>query len=172
MRQLCLLKGVNVGGKNKLAMSDLRALFESLGHHDVETYIQSGNVVFRPVGRVTADALASQITKRFGLTVAVVLRTAAELGKVLGANPFADADPGTLHVGFMASKPSAASLGQLDFDLHWPDAFAVVGRELYLCLPDGMARTKLPGYLDRRLKVPTTIRNWRTVEKLTEMVQR
>jgi len=153
-------------------MSDLRALFESLGHLDVETYIQSGNVVFAPAGRVAPDALASQITGRFGLEVAVVLRTSAELQRVLEVNPFAGADPGTLHVGFMATAPSAASVKQLDPDVHAPDSFAVVGRELYLCLPSGMARTKLPGYLNRRLKVPTTIRNWRTVAKLAELAAR
>jgi len=172
MRQVCLLKGVNVGGKNKLAMAEVRVLFESLGHDDVETYIQSGNVVFRPAGPVTSDALAFQITQRFGLTVAVILRSAAELRRVLEASPFTDADPGTLHVGFMAAEPSAASVEQLDPDLHAPDAFAVLGRELYLFLPNGMARTRLPGYLDRRLKVPTTIRNWRTAEKLTELAER
>ena len=85
------------------------------------------------------------------------------------SNPFRSADPSKLHVGFMAEKPSAAAVAKLDKKRFLPDEFTVNSAELYLHLPNGMARTKLPGYLDRQLKIPTTVRNWNTVNKLIEL---
>ena len=164
-----LLRGINVGGHNKVPMGDLRALVESLGHTDVTTYIQSGNVVFTSKKNVTPAALERVIKNEFGFDITVVLRTRAELQRVVKDNPFARADLKTVHVGFMASKPSPAAVRDLDTDQFAPDEFAIKGTNLYLHLPNGMGRTKLPPYLDRKLKVPTTVRNWNTVLKLLEL---
>jgi uncharacterized protein (DUF1697 family) len=166
---IALLRGINVGGHNKVSMSALRALHESLGHTDVTTYIQSGNVVFNSTKPVTSASLERAIEKEFGIDITVVLRTRAEMKRVVGANPFADADLKTVHVGFMASKPAAAAVRGLDADQFAPEEFAIKGTHLYLRLPNGMGRTKLPAYLDRNLKVPTTVRNWTTVGKLLEL---
>jgi uncharacterized protein (DUF1697 family) len=167
---VCLLRGVNVGGKNKLAMHELRDLFESLGYRDVQTFIQSGNVVFSSRTAVQALALETEIRRHFELSVAVVLRTGPQLRKVVADNPFAGRDPVKLHVGFMAKKAPTAAVAGLDVGAFDPERFSVKGTEIYLYLPNGMARTKVPSYLDRRLKVPTTIRNWNTVTKLVELV--
>ena len=167
-RSVCLLKGVNVGGKNRLPMASLRELFTSLGHEDVETVIQSGNVIFKPHGRPSAAGLEEAIASEFGLRVPVVLRTASELGRVLQKNPFADADEQFLHVAFLQERPAAAALRDVDAAGFAPERFALVGRDLYLHLPHGMARTKLPATLERRLRLPMTVRNLRTVTTLAE----
>jgi uncharacterized protein (DUF1697 family) len=168
-RYVGLLRGVNVGGKNIVAMSELRSVVESLGHTNVSTFIQSGNVIFTTSRPVTSKSLESAIEKQFDIDITVVLRTAPELASVVKANPFADVDTSKLHVGFMATKPSAADVSKLDGDQFAPEEFVVHGTELYLHLPNGMGRTKLPGYLDRRLKVPTTVRTWKSVTKLVEL---
>jgi uncharacterized protein (DUF1697 family) len=164
-----LLRGVNVGGKNKVAMADLRTLVESLGHTEVSTFIQSGNVVFASSQAVTPKSLETAIEKQFGITITVVLRTSSELERAVKSNPFAKVDSSKVHIGFMASKPSAAALKKLDADPFQPEEFAVRDRDLYLHLPNGMGRAKLPLYLDRQLKIPTTVRNWNTVTKLVEL---
>jgi uncharacterized protein (DUF1697 family) len=150
-------------------MRELRALFVSLGYHDVETFIQSGNVVFSSSGPVDASALAGEIRRTFALDIPVVLRSAAQMRKVLAADPFGGEDPDHTHVAFMASKPAAAPVKGLGGEGFEPERFSVRGTEIYLHLPNGMARTKLPAYLERRLKVAMTIRNWRTTAKLVEL---
>ena len=168
-RYVGLLRGVNLGSKNRVAMGELRALVESLGHTDVSTFIQSGNVLFTTSKAITAKSFESAIDKELGIDITVVLRTASELKTVVNANPFKDVDLSKLHVGFMANKPAASVVKTLDADQFAPEAFVVQRREVYLHLPNGMGRTKLPAYLDRRLKVPTTIRTWKTVTKLLEL---
>lgn len=170
-RFVALLRGVNVGGRNHLPMAELRALFTSLGHEDVATYVQSGNVVFTAGGAVDPKAIESAIADRFAIDTTVILRSAADLERVLKANPFQAADPAHLHVGFMARPPAPAAVGRLDVSAFRPEQFALVGWELYLHLPNGMGRAKLPTFLDRRLKVPTTVRNWNTVNKLMELAR-
>jgi uncharacterized protein (DUF1697 family) len=165
---VALLRGVNVGGR-KLPMAELRELVESLGYDDVRTYIQSGNLLFRAAKRPRAAELEAAIEERFGLGVDVILRTPANLAAVARRDPFPRAERAKLHVGFMAAKPAASLVAALDGEPFLPDEFAVVGTELYLHLPGGMARTKLPDYVLRRLKVPTTVRNWNTVTKLVEL---
>ena len=166
---VALLRGVNVGGKNKLSMSALRSLVELLGHRDVSTYIQSGNVVFTTPKAITAQSVERAIHRELRLDITVVLRTRAELQRAVKASPYAKADLSKVHIGFMAAKPEPAVVAGLDTDRFAPDSFAVNGTELYLHLPNGMGRSKLPPYLDRQLKVPTTVRNWNTVLKLLEL---
>ncbi|MBW3556092.1 MAG: DUF1697 domain-containing protein [Actinobacteria bacterium] len=101
--------------------------------------------------------------------VAVVLRSHEDFEQIVEANPFPDAATGTLHVGFMAAAPPEAAIAGLDRERFLPDEFVIAGSEVYLHLPEGMARTKLPGYLDPRLEVATTIRNWNTVAKLLDL---
>jgi len=168
-KYVALLRGINVGGKNKLPMAELRELFEALGHTGVSTFIQSGNVIFTSARPVAAPSLEAAITMQFGLNVSVVLRTPVELKKVVQANPFAGVDPSKLHVGFMAAKPAAAVVAKLDAGRFIPEEFSIRDADLYLHLPDGMGRTKLAAYLDRQLKIPTTIRNWNTVNQLVEL---
>ena len=166
---VALLRGVNVGGRT-LPMAELRELVESLGFEDVRTYIQSGNVLFSAKKRPAPGVLEAAIERRFGLEVDVMFRSALELERTIEHNPFPDADRSKLHVGFMATKPTADVSG-LDAEAFLPEQFATVGTELYLHLPNGMGRTKLPDFVLRRIKVPTTIRNWKTVTKLAELAR-
>ncbi len=170
-----LLRGVNVGGKNKLPMSALASLFEEVGCRDVETYIQSGNVVFTAPERVAARIprlLSERISDRLGLTTPVLVRTREELAAVGQGNPHlaVGADPYTLLVMFLADRPGPALVARLDARRSPPDQFEVRGREIYLRCPNGFARTKFTNaYFDARLATTSTGRNWRTVLRLVEM---
>jgi uncharacterized protein (DUF1697 family) len=172
---VALLRGINVGGKTMVSMPELRSLFESLGHADVSTYVQSGNVIFRtPSGE--QEALAAELEQRiasaFEVSPAVLLRTPAELTEIAGANPFLDHEPDflKLHVVFLSAVPKADGVGELDPSRSPPDEFSVRGREIYLHLPNGAGRSKLTiDYFENRLGVRATARNWKTVTKLLEL---
>lgn len=172
---VALLRGINVGGNNKLAMRDLAALCEGLGCAAVRTYIQSGNVVFTAdAGRAggLAAALSQAIAQAHGLKVPVVLREAGELAAVAAGNPFlaAGADAARLYVAFLAEVPTADRVARLDPARSPPDAFAVVGRDIFLHYPEGLVRSKLTNdYFDRTLGTVSTVRNWNTVLKLAAM---
>jgi uncharacterized protein (DUF1697 family) len=168
-RYVALLRGVNLGATNKVPMAQLRTAVESLGHTEVTTYIQSGNVIFTSAAGVTPATLETLIAATFGIETDVMLRTPAQLAKALRANPFPQADASRLHIGFMASRPATSTMATLDEQRFLPEQFAVIGTELFLHLPAGMGTTKLPAYLGRMLNVPTTIRTWRTVAKLVEL---
>lgn len=170
--QIALLRGINVGGKNKLLMKDLARLFEQAGCRDVQTYIQSGNVVFSAktsLARRLPQTITSAIEEHFGLRVPVIMRSAGQLGAVLRDNPFLreGADPSRLHVAFLADEPAAAQVAALDPDRSPPDAFTVRGKEIFLHCPNGMARSKLTNaYFDGKLGTTSTLRNWNTLQKL------
>jgi len=172
---VALLRGINLGGKNKLPMKDLVLMFDGAGCSDVQTYIQSGNVVFcaTEAGASRVPTLvAKAIADRLGFKAPVVLRTARELQAVARGNPFlkAGADPDTLHVVFLADRPPPAKVAALDPARSPPDEFQVRGREIYLRCPNGLGRTKLSNaYFDSKLGTISTVRNWRTVLTLAEM---
>jgi uncharacterized protein (DUF1697 family) len=165
---VALLRGVNVGGHHQVPMSGLRKVFEDLGHTDVSTYIQSGNVLFTAAGKVDPAGLESAIEAAFGIDVDVVVRTPKELRRALLADPFPGAARSAVHVGFMTRRPRPAEVAGIDAERYRPEEFAVVGSDLYLHLPNGMGRAKLPPYLGRHLP-PTTVRNWKTVTKLADL---
>jgi uncharacterized protein (DUF1697 family) len=172
---VALLRGINVGGKNLLPMKELVQLFDAAGCRNPSTYIQSGNVIFDAapsmVARLSAT-LERAIADRFGLRVPVVLRSAAELERLARANPFLTgrAEIDSLHLAFLADEPSAARVATLDPQRSPPDRFSVRGREIYLCFPNGVARSKLTNqYFDSKLATTCTVRNWKTVLKLVEL---
>jgi uncharacterized protein (DUF1697 family) len=173
---IALLRGINVGGRNKLLMKDLVGLCEDAGCRDVRTYIQSGNVVFAADAELAAGIkteLPRRIADRFGHRVPTVVRTAEEFRKAAGSHPFVAGatDPKHLHVGFLAEAPSTQAIASLDPARSSVDSFEVIGGEVFFHVPGGMARTKLTtDYFDRRLGTVMTVRNWRTVNKLLEMV--
>jgi uncharacterized protein (DUF1697 family) len=166
---IALLRGVNIAGHGRIKMDRLRQVFRGLGYTDVATYIQSGNVIFTSDVPVLATGLESAIEAELGMDVTVVVRTSSELKSIVRANPFAHADSSKLHLGFMAERPPAAAVQQLELQRFAPEEAIVEGAEMWLHLPNGMGRAKLPDYLDRRLNVPVTIRNWNTVMKLVEL---
>lgn len=173
---VALLRGVNVGGKNALPMAGLKELFLQAGAADVRTYIQSGNVVFEADPAAAAwhaELIAGQIRERFGIRTTLVLRTVAQIKDVLAANPFLAKGVAVdeLHVAFLADWPTKERVEALDPDRSLPDAFVVRGQEIYLWLPNGVGRSKLTAdYFDAKLKTTSTVRNWRTVTKLLELL--
>jgi uncharacterized protein (DUF1697 family) len=174
---LALLRGINVGGKNILPMKELAKMFADEGCTDVRTYIQSGNVIFnaplRLAGRIPVR-IAARIEKRFGYRTHLILRTVEQLRIVAARNPFlkVGVDKKWLHVMFLAELPDPGSARGLDSKAFLPDAFMVCGREVYLHLPNGGARTKLNNhFFDSKLATTSTVRNWRTVTTLFEWMQ-
>jgi len=171
VRVVALLRGVNLGNR-RIAMADLRAIVEKLGHTDVETYLQSGNVVFTPGTKAPADlagSLAAAISEATGHDVAVVTRTGAELQEVVSASPYAVDDPTRVVVAFLSEPVELDALALGELDAYLPDELTASGREIYVSVPNGQARSKLMERLTAS-RVPTTltVRNWRTVTALAE----
>ncbi len=173
---VAMLRSINVGGRNRVAMADLRSLASSLGYHDVQTYVQSGNLVFTGTGSPApiAQALEDGIVSELGLTVPVVVRNTSQLRGILRDNPYAelDVDPKTIHVTFLADRPDKAKQSDLEerAGQFGDDRFTVVGGNVFLHCPGGHGETKLTNsYLERRLGVTGTTRNWRTVTTLAAM---
>jgi uncharacterized protein (DUF1697 family) len=173
MRVAGLLRGVNLGPNRRLSMAALREIVESLGHSDVETYLQSGNIVFSPVTgarRNLAPAIEAAIKKETGHDVPVLVRTGKELAAIVSANPYDVDDPTRMVVAFLGERVTPARLGLADLDSYAPDELTQVGRELFVSLPNGQGRSKLMVALTKpRLPTVVTVRNWRTVLALAEM---
>lgn len=173
-RFVAMLRGVNVGGSGRMAMADLRACVEAMGHDDVTTHIQTGNVLFRTSTRSAgklATAMEKAVEADLGFRTPVMIRTAAQLTAALDEDPFPDADPKNLHIAFLREKPTAAKAKALSAP-DGPDELAVVGREVHLHYPDGMGRSKLTGALiEKRLGVPATARRRSVVEKLRDLLE-
>jgi len=178
---LALLRGINVGGRNRVAMTDLRAVVSSLGHTEVATYIQSGNVIFSSVETDTAAIAAELVTAvaaTLGVVSKVVVLSRDELSQVVANNPYLDeANPRYLHVAFTAGpiEPDQltriATAQQRATDKGSRDEVTAVGRVLYLHTPDGLGRSELAAQLARTggplaATGSATVRNWATVTKL------
>jgi uncharacterized protein (DUF1697 family) len=170
-QHVVLLRGINIGSRNRVAMPKLRSALEAAGFDDVRTYLQSGNVALS--SRVNpVDAVRRVIADEFGLDIAVVTRTRAELAKVVAHNPLAAVvrDPKRYQVSFCDAKPSR-DIQRLIEDTATPGERVVVhGREIYAWHPDTIARSKLWALLaGQKLGVTATARNWATVVKLLEL---
>ena len=176
---ISLLRGVNVVGHNKVKMEALRALYQSLKLRGAQTYIQSGNVVFR-TKETDLDKLARKIEngieKKFGFRPAVILRTASELRHVIARNPFAarrDIHPGKFLVTFLASVPDPDACAKVLKMRIEPEELRIDGREVYIYFLDGQGRSKLSWVtVERTLRVSGTGRNWNTVNKLLEIAEK
>lgn len=174
---VALLRGINLGARNKVPKQTLLDVFAATGATDVRTYIQSGNVLFRAEDHAAdgiAVAVSAAIAGQLGLTVPVVVRTVAELRTVVERNPFVAAGHPTdqLHALFLSGTPTPEIVAGLDPWFAAPDTFAIVDREIYLHLPNGAARSRLTNeWFDRRLGLISTSRNWRTVTTLLGMCE-
>ncbi|WP_066370916.1 DUF1697 domain-containing protein [Herbidospora mongoliensis] len=173
-RYVALLRAVNLGSHKKISMPDLRAVCTDLGHTDVQTYLQSGNIVFtaeEPRAGAVAARLEERIAGELGLTTEVILRTADELRAVVGDSPMSAADPTRHSVLFLLDPLEADWLDGFDAGSFAPEEMWTASREIYLSLPNGTGRAKLPPALGRRLSTPATMRNWRTVTNLVELAE-
>ena len=171
------LRGINVGGKNRIKMAELRECLGSLGFNDVATYIASGNVLFDAPPTPDAELAASisgAIERGFDLQIPVVVRTADELCGVRNNNPLSDeagADPKKLHVYFLDAAPQQALVDEVLAGYEGPETALLHGRELYVYFPEGAGRSKFPfAKLERRIGGIATGRNWNTVVKIGEML--
>jgi uncharacterized protein (DUF1697 family) len=178
---VALLRGINVGGRNRVAMAALRGVVEGLGHTEVATYIQSGNVVFTGEDTDTGAlerALERAIGEQLGVRPRVVVLTCAELARVVADNPFPDEDnPRNLHAVFRNVPPDPGELAAVAAaerrarERGGRDRARVVGTTLYLHTPDGFGRSELATELTRAGgdRKDGTARNWATVRKLLAM---
>lgn len=176
--QIAMLRGVNVGGHNKIKMDDLRTLCESLKFEDPRTYVQSGNVIFRTKEKnspALARKIQNAIERKFGFRPAVILRTTDELRSAIAANPFAASrklEPGKILVTFLSDEPgSDASVTLLGLK-NYPEEIHLKGRELYIYFPDGAGKSKLPwSQVEKLLKTTGTARNWNSVVKMLAIAE-
>jgi uncharacterized protein (DUF1697 family) len=179
---VALLRGINVGGGRKLAMADLRQLFSSLGHADVTTYIQSGNVVFTPSHADTsrlASELRAAIAAKLGVDSPVIVVTKAELSDVISGNPYRDEpEPRYVHAVFLPAQLDQAAHGQIRQAAEQArsrgsrDEVTLIGRTLYVHTPDGFGTSELAKNLLAKRASPVaggTARNWNTVTKLLSL---
>ena len=175
---ISLLRGVNLAGRNRMKMDDLRALYESLKLRDPQTYVQSGNVVFKTDERdlvQLARRIENGIERRFHFRPDVIVRTTSELRDAIARNPFAaqrGLEPAKLLVTFLANHPDPEAREKVLKIKTDPEKLRITGREVYIYYPAGMGRSKLSWMaIANALKTSGTGRNWNTVTKLLEMAE-
>ena len=173
---ISLLRGINVSGQKKIKMEELISLYAALGFQNVQTYIQSGNVVFQsqnPDAVELSRNIEAGIVEHFGYSVSVLIRLKSDLRRILEHNPFLrdrDEDITKLCVVFLAESPDQSALNEISTVKDPYDEFQVMGREIYLFCPGGFGRTKFSNnFFERKLKLSATSRNWKTVSKLYEL---
>jgi uncharacterized protein (DUF1697 family) len=176
---ISMLRGVNLLGHNRIRMEELRALYQSIGLRDAETYVVSGNVVFRTKAQnlpALGKRIENAIERNFGFRPRVILRTPSELRDVVARSPFRsrrDIHPSKLLVTFLENHPAAEALEQVRKIKTDPEELHVDGREVYIYFPDGQGRSKLSWVtVEKKLKTSGTGRNWNSVTKLLEIAER
>lgn len=197
-RYISILRGINVSGHKLIKMDALRRSYESLGFHNVVTYLQSGNIIFSAKKTVTDDAageeavtektapeetvavelahaISRQIEKDFGFDVPVIVLSANQLNEVIENNPFAEdstKDKTFLHVTFLSSLPGNVNIHALEKKKQGDEEVSLVGNAVYLYCPHGYGKTKLTNnFLEAKLKVTATTRNWKTTNELSRVAQ-
>lgn len=172
---VALYRGINVGGKNSVKMEVLRALHERLGHRDVQSYIQSGNVVFDAKGTAAtiAGKTIAEFSKEFGFAAKILVLTATEFGAIVQENPFAKFaadEPKTVHAGLCEGEPNEERLKELLTKTGGSETFVVGNGVVYLHAPAGFGTSKFAVGMEKACGVPMTVRNWRTIEALWAML--
>lgn len=170
---IALFRGINVGGINILPMKELTGILEGMGCENVQTYIQSGNVVFqygKSQFNVLALEISSKILEAYGFKPQVFLLERAELENAIKHNPFKTEDGKALHFFFMESHPENPNLEKLMAVKLKSEEFKLVKNVFYLFAPDGIGRSKLAAKVEQCMGAPGTARNWNTVRKLISMV--
>lgn len=173
---ISLLRGINVSGQKKIQMKDLKSLYESLGFKNVITYIQSGNVIFsceEEIELKLVDIISTKIRDVFSFNVSIVIRSKDDWVKIIENNTFInrkDINPEKLHITLLSQVPSEINTDVLDKVKHSSEEYVFGEREIYLYCPEGYGRTMLSNnYIESKLKVSATTRNWKTINKLFEI---
>lgn len=177
MKYISILRGINVSGQKKIKMLDLKLLYESLGFQDVVTYIQSGNVIFEASDKNVSNIktlIEEAIEKKYKFYVPVEIRTNREIENIIKNSPFGAVDlakDGTkVLVTFLGAKPDKVKVSTVLGCVVLPEKLVVKGREVYLYCPNGYGKSKLSNtFLENKLGVEATIRNWKSVYKLYEL---
>ncbi|QDT92225.1 DUF1697 domain-containing protein [Gimesia algae] len=171
---IALLRGINVGGNNRLPMKELTTLLEELGYQSIQTYIQSGNVIFQSRKKQTVK-MVKEISARIGETQGfephILLLEKGDLQSAIDHNPFPVNDGKALHFFFLDSVPRKPDLEKLQALQVKSERFHLQDKVFYLHAPDGIGRSKLAAKVESCLGVPVTARNWNTVSKLDSMIQ-
>jgi len=176
-RFIALLRGINVSGQKKIKMSELKTLFENLKFQDVETYIQSGNVIFFSKEKSTtkiANKISSGIKNKYNFEVQLLILTPQEIKQALKNNPFIKRkkEIERLYATFLSAVPSIEMVNKLNEMSFLPEEYSINEKIIYLFLPNGAGKAKLNNnYLENKLKVIGTTRNWKTVTTLSELVK-
>jgi len=171
---IALFRGINVGGHNIIRMAELKTLFGELGFSDAQTYVQSGNVVFRAAAgdrKALAARIGEGVKARFGLAPHIIVLDANDWAGIVSGNAFPDYnEPKNVHAYIFDEVPTAERMAELAGRPKEAGDYAIKGRVLYLHTPDGLLKSNLPVLIERILRVPMTARNWRTVLALQDMV--
>jgi uncharacterized protein (DUF1697 family) len=177
-RYISILRGINVGANRKVPMADLKVVCSKLGLLNLQTYIQSGNVVFELAQSESVSELENRLqkafTEAFGFDIPVIVRTLQEMEESMANNTFLkekDADIDRLHLTFLKEEPSPELLEKIKALQFLPDRFEIIERDVFVYCDNGYGRTKITNdFFEKKLKVQATTRNWKTVMKLHEMV--
>ena len=171
MIYIAILRGINVSGSKKLPMAALRELLATLGFEDVQTYIQSGNVVFKSAEKnqeTLGNQIATAIKKQYDYDVPVLVKTIDQWKTAIANNPFTETDISKQGITFLATTPEEVTI-EIDSK---DDRFQIINSEIYLDCPGGFGRTKLTNnFFERKLKTQATTRNWKTIYKLLNLAE-
>lgn len=172
---IALLRGINVSGQKLIKMNDLKKLLEDQGFQDVQTYIQSGNVIFSSPEKsidMIKNIISNSIKKQFGFDVGVLVITSDNINYVMNNNPFIKKtnEIDKLYVTFLSELPSEENIKKLNSIDYSPEEYIIKVKVVYLHVPNGYGKTKLNNNLfENKLKVEATTRNWKTINKLWEL---
>lgn len=178
-KYIAIIRGINVGGKRKVLMADLRKQLREAGFSDVKTYIQSGNVIFSAPKKEEDLKLAAKIEdlilKNYDFEVPVIVRSQEELDKAISKNPFfksKTADVDRLHLSFLNSVPKNENIEKANSFNATPDKFAIHGKDVFVYCSGRYSDSKLTNqFFEKKLQVTATTRNWKTVLKLSELAK-
>jgi uncharacterized protein (DUF1697 family) len=171
-RRIALLRGINLGSHNRVSMPELRSALGEAGYEDVETLVQSGNIVFTSSKKpATLEREIAKVVSGLGVDCAVVVRTRDELAEAIERNPIPEGvqTPKLFQVTFFSGEPTAEAVEKLVAQDFGDERFEVVGREAYAWHPNGIQKSKLARELGKKLRDEGTARNWNTVTKLLEL---
>jgi uncharacterized protein (DUF1697 family) len=176
---ISMLRGINLGGHNKIQMTGLISLYQDLGFNGVSSYIQSGNILFETKKKISdlklEQKIAQALLRVYQLEIPVIIRSREEFKKIVSINPFLGKKgilTEKLHISFLSEVPDPANLKKLDGLVPSPDKFILIGREVYLYCPGGYGVSRLTNnFFENKLKVKATTRNWNTANKLLELAE-
>jgi len=175
--KIAILRGINVGGKRKILMVDLKLLFEDLGFINITTYIQSGNVIFNSETKLTdiqiTEKIENAITNKYGFTVPVIIKSIKEIEESIIENPFYQKDNqdiNKLHLTLLKEQPTSENQMKTESYNYEPDKFAIKGKNVFIFCKGKYHQSKLTNnFFENKLKVSATTRNWKTILKLVKL---